>query len=52
MTTETVTELPLRVVTVEELINDYHKYEGRRVKVLGATVSKAFSNKITLKSAE
>ena len=45
MTTETVTELPLRVVTVEELINDYHKYEGRRVKVLGATVSKAFSNK-------
>lgn len=45
MTTETVTELPLRVVTVEELINDYHKYEGRRVKILGATVSKAFSNK-------
>ena len=45
MTTETVTELPLQVVTVEELMNDYHKYEGRRVKVLGATVSKAFSNK-------
>ena len=45
MTTETVTELPLQVVTVEELINNYEKYEGRRVKVLGATVSKAFSNK-------
>lgn len=45
MTTETVTELPLQVVTVEELINNYDKYEGRRVKVLGATVSKAFSNK-------
>lgn len=44
MTTETVTELPLQVVTVEELINNYEKYEGRRVKVLGATVSKAFSN--------
>lgn len=45
MTTETVTELPLQVVTVEELKNNYDKYEGRRVKVLGATVSKAFSNK-------
>lgn len=45
MTTETVTELPLRVVTVEELINNYDKYEGRRVKVLGATVSKAFSKR-------
>lgn len=45
MTTETVTELPLQVVTVEELNNNYDKYEGRRVKVLGATVSKAFSNK-------
>lgn len=45
MTTETVTELPLQVVTVEELINNYEKYEGRRVKVLGATVSKAFSDK-------
>ena len=45
MTTETVTELPLQVVTVEELINNYDKYEGRRVKVLGATVFKAFSNK-------
>lgn len=45
MTTETVTELPLKVVTVEELINNYDKYEGCRVKVLGATVSKAFSNK-------
>lgn len=44
MTTETVTELPLQVVTVDELINNYEKYEGRRVKVLGATVSKAFSN--------
>lgn len=44
MTTETVTELPLQVVTVEELNNNYDKYEGRRVKVLGATVSKAFSN--------
>lgn len=45
MTTETVTELPLHVVTVEELNNNYDKYEGCRVKVLGATVSKAFSNK-------
>lgn len=45
MTTETVTELPLRVVTVEELINNYDKYEGRRVKILGATVSKAFSKR-------
>lgn len=45
MTTETVTELPLEVVTVEELINNYKKYEGRRVKVLGATVSKAFSKR-------
>lgn len=45
MTTETVTELPLQVVTVEELINNYDKYEGRRVKVLGATVSKAFSKR-------
>lgn len=45
MTTETVTELPLQVVTVEELIKNYDKYEGRRVKVLGAKVSKAFSNK-------
>lgn len=45
MTTETVTELPLQVVTVEELINNYEKYEGRRVKVLGATVSKAFSKR-------
>ena len=45
MTTETVTELPLQVVTVEELINNYDKYEGRRVKVLGAKVSEAFSNK-------
>lgn len=45
MTTETVTELPLEVVTVEELKSNYDKYEGRRVKVLGATVSKAFSNK-------
>lgn len=45
MTTETVAELPLQVVTVEELNNNYDKYEGRRVKVLGATVSKAFSNK-------
>lgn len=31
MTTETVTELPLQVVTVEELNNNYDKYEGRRV---------------------
>lgn len=45
MTTETVTELPLQVVTVEELNNNYDKYEGRRVKVLGATVSKAFSKR-------
>lgn len=45
MTTETVAELPLQVVTVEELINNYDKYEGRRVKVLGATVSKAFSKR-------
>ena len=45
MTTETITELPLQVVTVEELINNYDKYEGRRVKVLGATVSKAFSKR-------
>lgn len=45
MTTETVTELPLQVVTVKELINNYEKYEGRRVKVLGATVSKAFSKR-------
>lgn len=45
MTTETVTELPLHVVTVEELNNNYDKYEGCRVKVLGATVSKAFSKR-------
>lgn len=45
MTTETVAELPLQVVTVEELNNNYDKYEGRRVKVLGATVSKAFSKR-------
>lgn len=43
MTTETVTELPLQVVTVEELINNYDKYEGRRVKVLGATITTDFS---------
>lgn len=43
MTTETVTELPLRVVTVEELNNNYKKYEGCRVKVLGATITTDFS---------
>ena len=43
MTTETVTELPLQVVTVEELINNYDKYEGRRVKVLGVTITTDFS---------
>ncbi len=43
MTTETVTELPLQVVTVEELISNYDKYEGRRVKVLGATITTDFS---------
>lgn len=43
MTTETVTELPLQVVTVEELIKNYDKYEGRRVKVLGATITTDFS---------
>lgn len=43
MTTETVTELPLEVVTVEELINNYKKYEGRRVKVLGVTITTDFS---------
>lgn len=44
MTTETVTELPLQVVTVEELNNNYDKYEGRRVKVLGVTITTDFSN--------
>ena len=43
MTTETVTELPLHVVTVEELNNNYDKYEGRRVKVLGVTITTDFS---------
>lgn len=43
MTTETVTKLPLQVVTVEELNNNYDKYEGRRVKVLGATITTDFS---------
>lgn len=43
MTTETVAELPLHVVTVEELNNNYDKYEGRRVKVLGATITTDFS---------
>lgn len=43
MTTETVTELPLQVVTVEELINNYDKYEGRRVKVLGVKITTDFS---------
>lgn len=43
MTTETVTELPLQVVTVEELISNYDKYEGLRVKVLGATITTDFS---------
>lgn len=44
MTTETVTELPLEVVTVEELKNNYKKYEGRRVKVLGVTITKIFTS--------
>lgn len=43
MTTETVAELPLQVVTVEELNNNYDKYEGRRVKVLGVTITTDFS---------
>ena len=43
MTTETVAELPLHVVTVEELNNNYDKYEGRRVKVLGVTITTDFS---------
>ena len=44
MTTETVTELPLEVVTVEELKNNYKKYEGRRVKALGVTITKIFTS--------
>ena len=45
MTTETTEELPLDVVTLEELNNNYDKYESCRVKVLGVTISKAFTNR-------
>lgn len=43
MTTETVAELPLQVVTVEELNSNYKKYEGCRVKVLGVKITTDFS---------
>lgn len=45
MTTETTEELPLDVVTLEELNNNYDKYESCRVKVLGVTISKAFTKR-------
>lgn len=45
MTTETTEELPLDVVTLEELNNNYDKYESCRVKVLGVTISKEFTDR-------
>jgi len=45
MTTETTEELPLDVVTLEELKNNYDKYESCRVKVLGVTISKEFTDR-------
>ena len=37
--------IPLTTVTAKELTENYAKYEGRRVKVVGATLTKAFSNR-------
>lgn len=45
MTTETTEELPLDVVSLEELKNNYDKYESCRVKVLGVTISKEFTDR-------
>ena len=37
--------IPVTAVTTKELTDNYAKYELRRVKVVGATLTKAFSNR-------